>query len=263
MKKLIAIAAAVACLILTLFGAGAVSAYAETITVSGTVDAGSHDDILKLNCSDGLMELKLDSATDFSNVKSLLPGQKLTVQITYGNDEYWHVSAFTEGGAVTTSATIDHNTEATVTGKITGVVSEGILKLQLKEGEMQLKLDPTTDYSAISYLMVGNTYNVRVARGSDSYMHAISFAPGTSSIGYSGSNSSYISPSVQLAATQTVKGTVGSKSNSTILYLNCPEGEMQIKLDALNKAHVLYHGQQITVGIGYDNEYWHAVTITE
>ncbi len=263
MKKLIAIAAALACMTLTLFGTGAVNAYADTTTVTGTVDAGSHDDILKLNCSDGLMELKMDSSTDFSNVKCLLPGQKLTVQITYGNDGYWHIASFTEGGSATLGVTIDNSSETTVTGKITGIISDGIIKLKLNEGEMHLKLDSTTDYSAIKYIMVGNTYNVKVAYGSDSYMHAISFSQATSSISSSESTSSYVAPSTQIAATQTVKGKVGSKSNSNLLYLECAEGEMQIKLDALNKSHVLYPGQKISVGIGYDNEYWHAVTITE
>lgn len=262
MKKLIAIVATMACVAISVFSTGAVTACADTTTVTGTVDAGSQGDILKLNCSDGTMELKIDSATDFTGCKSLLPGQKLSVNIAYGNDGYWHVSSFKEGSGVI-GATIDTSNVSTVTGKITGVVSDSIIKLQLSTGEMHLKLDPTTDYSAVRYIMVGKTYNVKVAYGSDAYMHAIAFEDSYANISYSGSNSSYITPSTSIAATTTVSGKVGEKSNSTILYLECSDGEMQIKLDALSKAYVLYKGQQISVGVGYDNGYWHAVTIKE
>lgn len=262
MKKLIAIVAVLACVTVSIFATGATTAYADTTTVTGTVDASSHDDILKLNCAEGTMELKIDSATDFTGCKSILPGQKLSINITYGNDGYWHVASFKDGVS-TIGATVDTSNVSTVTGKIVGVVSDNVLKLQLSNGEMHVKLDPTTDYSAVSYIMVGKTYSVRVAYGSDAYMHAVSFADSNANIGGSSTGTSYITPATTVAATTTVSGKVGSKSNSSFLYLECSDGEMQIKLDALNKAYVLYHGQQISVGIGYDGGYWHAVTIKE
>lgn len=261
MKKFIAIVTAMACVFFTFATVGTAKAYADTTTVTGTVDAGSSGDVLKLNCADGTMELKIDSNTDFGGCKSLLPGQKLTIDIVYGSDSYWHVGKIKEGVTIA-SATIDSSNVSTVTGKITGMISDNIIKLKMQDGEMHVKLDPTTDYSAVRFIMAGNTYKVKVAYGSDAYMHAVSFENSSANI-TSGSTSSYITPTTTIAASTTVKGKVGSKSDSKMLYLECEDGEMQIKLDALTKAYVLYHGQKISVAVGYADEYWHAVTINE
>lgn len=60
-------------------------------TVQGKVLSGTTDELLKLSTSDGLMEIKLDSGTDTSNCKILLPDTKIKVSVSHGSDAYMHV----------------------------------------------------------------------------------------------------------------------------------------------------------------------------
>lgn len=263
MKRLIAALTVLACLMVAVTGYGAITTKADDVVVSGTVDSATTGTILKLNTSNGTMDLKIDANSDFSNVRNLLPGQKLTVRITYGSDAYWHVASV-EKGASSFGVKVDTSNISTVTGQITGAISDDVIKLKLGNGEeMHIKLDANTDFSGTNFLMVGRSYSVGVAYGSDAYMHAVTISDSNQTYTSNGNGTSYIAPSYQVASTTKVSGVVGDKSDSKIMYLKTSDGEMQIKLDALSKAHVLYHGQKITVNIGYGDGYWHAVSIQE
>lgn len=263
MKRILSVITVIACMFVLVFGVSATNAKAEDVTVSGTIDSGSNGNILKLNTSNGTMDLKIDSSTNFNNVRTLLPGQKLTLKITYGSDAYWHIVSVEEG-ARTVGVSVDRSNVSTVSGTLTGVISDDVIKLKLQNGEeMHIKLDSDTDYSGTQFLMAGRNYSINVAYGSDAYMHAVSVNDGAGVASGSYSGSSYIVPTTNVSATTTVSGTVGDKSTSKLLYLSTDSGEMQIKLDALSQAYVLYHGQKIKVSIGYANEYWHAVSIQE
>ena len=60
-------------------------------TVQGKVLSGTTDELLKLSTSDGLMEIKLDSGTDTSECKILLPDYTISVSVSHGSDAYMHV----------------------------------------------------------------------------------------------------------------------------------------------------------------------------
>ena len=66
--------------------------------------------------------------------------------------------------------------------------------------------------------------------------------------------------------TATVTGTVGSKSNENMLYLNISQGEMELKLDNLSSVagcKVLISGKKITVTCARGGDaYMHATAIT-
>lgn len=60
------------------------------LIVSGTVSNNTDSKTLYLNTSGGMMTIKLDTNTDFSNIKSVIIGKKVTVSCKNGADEYLH-----------------------------------------------------------------------------------------------------------------------------------------------------------------------------
>ena len=72
---------------------------AETTTVQGTVASGTTAELLMLSTKDGKMEIKIDSSTDVSEARILLPETKLSVAISHGSDGYWHATKITYNGA--------------------------------------------------------------------------------------------------------------------------------------------------------------------
>ena len=66
--------------------AAAVSVRAEqTITISGTIQGGTTDEIVKVKTSGGDMLIKIDSGTDFGTSKVLLPGKTVTMEVYRGS----------------------------------------------------------------------------------------------------------------------------------------------------------------------------------
>ena len=112
---------------------------------------------------------------------------------------------------------------------------------------------------------------MKVARGSDAYMHALSISDSYSSSSSSSvstsSSSSYIyNDNATLSGeTYSCSGTVGSGTKLDVLYLNCSDGERQLKIDAstdTSKGFVQVPGTKLSVTYRYGSDaYWHAVTI--
>lgn len=77
---------------MALLPANAIKALAAEVvaTVEGTVLSGTTSDILKLSTREGDMEIKLDSGTDTSACKILLPDKKISVSVSHGSDGYMH-----------------------------------------------------------------------------------------------------------------------------------------------------------------------------
>ena len=63
-------------------------AKAEEVTVSGTVMSGTTSELLLLSTKEGKMEIKIDSGTDTSGCKVLLPDKKINVTVSHGSDGY-------------------------------------------------------------------------------------------------------------------------------------------------------------------------------
>lgn len=238
----------------------------ETMTVQGTVQSGTTSELLLLSTNEGKMEIKLDSGTDTSGCKVLLPGKKISVTVTHGSDEYLHavkISSDTQ----TASLTIDTSSSATVTGTISEKTSGDVLYVKTVQGEMQIKLDATTNMSGCSVLVVGKSYNITCARGSDAYMHAISITD--SEPGATGTVDTSITPapaSAVTASTMTVSGTVSDKTKEGLLYLSTKDGEMQIVIDNNTDSRggmVLTSGRKLSVSVYNGSDaYLHAASVT-
>lgn len=318
-------------------------------TVEGTVGSKTTADLLYLSTAQGEMQIKLDTDTDTSDCRVLLPSTKIRVSVSGGNDGYLHAVKLYSSEQVA-DVTIDKSATAVVTGTVDAKKTKGdLLYLKTAQGNMEVKLDPSTDMSGCKVLVAGQTYTITCARGSDAYMHALSISGGSiaSSSGaswltpapadpsnataptmsvagkvkksttedklylstnegemqfiiesntdtrqgmvltpdnqvavafYNGSDgylhatmivgvkTSISTATVNTSNTVTVSGTVGKKSNEEILYLETPQGEMQLKLDAVKSASgfkVLLNGKKLKVTVaGGSDAYMHAIEIT-
>ncbi len=236
-------------------------------TVSGTVMSGTTSELLLLSTREGKMEIKLDSETDTSSCKILLPGNKVFVSVAHGNDGYLHAVRITSGGQVT-AAGIDSSTTATITGTINEKTKGDVLYVDTPQGEMQIKLDTTTDMSGCNVLVTDKTYSIICARGTDAYMHALSISDAAQGAGVTGSRPD-LTPApagTVTAATSSVSGTVGDKTKEDLLYLSTAGGEMQIVIDSNTDSRygmVLVPDRKVTVSFYNGSDaYLHAASIT-
>lgn len=243
---------------------------AEVIaTVKGTVMSGTTDELLKLSTEDGKMEIKLDSETDTSTCKILLPGTGISVSVSHGSDGYLHAVKIS-GDTKTPTISVDSSSTATVTGTIGEKTKDDILYVNTVQGEMQIKLDTTTNMSGCSVLVMDKTYDIVCARGSDAYMHAISISDAASASGTTGTVNSSLTPtptgSVPSNVTiMSVTGTVGSKTKEDLLYLSTKDGEMQFVVDSSTDSRngmFLIPGRSLTVSFYHGSDaYLHATNI--
>ncbi len=107
-------------------------------TVSGTVKSGTTSDLLLLSTSDGLMEIKIDSSTDTSECKMLLPNSKISVSVAHGNDEYLHAVKIS-GATQVAGVSLDFSSSATVTGTIQDKSKSDLLYFKTSAGVMEIK----------------------------------------------------------------------------------------------------------------------------
>ena len=263
-------------------------------TVNGTVLSGTNTGLLKLSTREGYMEIKLDSGTDITACKILLPDKRVSVAVTYGSDGYLHAAKITSE-TQESSATLDSSATATITGQIGDKTTGNVLYVSTSQGEMEIKLDATTDVSGCSLLVVGKSYNITCMRGSDAYMHAariydIGVAAPTTPIGTPGTNPPLINPPVNgttgilpgttttpvstispapaspvNVSTVTVSGTATEKTKEGLLYLSTNEGEMQLVIDNNTDTRsgvVLTPGNKLTVSCYRGSDaYMHAASI--
>ncbi len=255
MKKINAIYLSVilllSCVVLGLVRFPARTAAAE-ITYSGTVSDKTTADKLYLSTSGGTVEIKLDGSTEIVNARFLLPGNSVTANCYTGSDEYWHASKITGNSSVGKVA-IDNSTKATVKGTIAKGTTEEMLYLVVDNGTMQIKIDESTDVSAVKFLIIGKTIQVVVARGSDAYMHALSISD------VAGTSTSSGSSTGVAASGSGISGTVEKGTTTSLLYLNTSGGTMQIVLDLatdVSASRVLLPGQKVTVNFYRGSDAW-------
>lgn len=247
-------------------------------TVQGTVLSGTNAGLLKLSTKEGYMEIKIDSGTDTSACKVLLPDSRVSVSVSYGSDKYLHAVKITgeaQGGAVT----LDTSTSATVTGTIGEKSKSDILYVNIQQGEMEIKWDSTTNINGCSILMVGKSYGITCVRGSDAYMHAVSISDmtaggtivnngSTGASGTTGGSTSPVNPapgSQVNVSTVTVTGTVTDSTKENLLYLSTNGGVMQLVIDSNTDARsgmMLTPGNKLTVACYRGSDaYMHAASI--
>lgn len=234
---------------------------AEVIaTVHGTVLSGTTSELLLLSTPQGKMEIKLDSGTDTSGCKILLPDKEIYVSVSDGSDKYLHAVKISSDGS-SPSNILDSSTTATVTGTLGEKTTSDVLCLDTPQGTMEIKLDTDTNMSGCSVLVVGKTYTITCARGSDAYMHAVSISDretvsNTDNTGMNSGNN---------ASSMSVKGTVDDRTKEGLLYLSTEAGMMQFKIDSntdTGNGFVLTGGSKLTVYFYYGNDsYLHASSI--
>lgn len=247
---------------------------AEVIaTVEGTVLSETTHELLCLSTKEGNMEIKIDSNTDADECKLLLTGSKIKVSVSHGSDGYLHAVKIMNTTS-TPGISLDSSTKATVTGTINKKSNSEILFFDTSYGQMELKLDPTTDISGCKVLVSGRTYEIVCARGSDAYMHAMSIRDSAATVTTtSGGTTAVISdltpsPSSSLdssVVTMSVSGTVVDKTKENLLYLSTKEGEMQFVIDSKTdsrKGMILMPGTKLTVTFYHGSDaYLHAAAI--
>ena len=238
-------------------------------TVSGTVLSGTTTDLLLLSTNEGRMEIKLDSSTDTSACKLLLPNKKISVSVSHGSDGYLHAVKISTG-TQNSSASVDSSQTVVVSGTIGEKSTESLLYFNTQGGEMQIKVDATTDMSGCKVLISGKTYSISCARGSDAYMHAIRISDsstGSTASSSSGTVASNQSPApVETVTGATwVSGTVSKNTKENLLYLSTKDGEMQIVIDSNTDSRngmMLTVGRTMTVSVYRGSDaYMHAATI--
>ena len=238
---------------------------AEVIaTVEGTVLSGTTSDLLLLSTNEGKMEIKLDSETDVSGCKILLSNKKVSVSVSHGSDGYLHAVKITSE-TQTPAVTVDTSTQATVTGTIGEKTTATLLYFNTPQGEMQIKLDPTTDMSGCRVLVADKNYTIVCARGSDAYMHALSITDGATGSTSSGSGLTPAPAGTVTASTTSVTGTVAKSTKENLLYLSTKDGEMQIVIDSNTDSRngmVVVVGRTLTVSVYHGSDaYLHAANI--
>lgn len=238
-----------------------------TAVVTGTLGTKTTESLLYLSTAQGDMEIKFDSTTDISDCKVLVPGQTYTITCARGSDAYLHAIKIS-GGAVGTTVNVSltpapadpANAIAptmSVAGKVKSKTTESMLYLSTNEGEMQFVIEGNTDTRQGMVLTPDNQVAVAFYHGSDGYLHATMIV---------GVKTSISTATVSTSNTVTVTGTVGSKSNEEILYLDTAQGEMQLKMDVVESVagcKVLLKGKKLNVTVaGGSDAYMHAIAIT-
>ena len=209
-----------------------VSAATATATVTGTVATGTNGDTLYLyNSADGIYTIKLDGETNFDGCKVLTVGKKVTVGFYRGDDAYNHAATVT-AVKKTTEITVDQSGSSTVTGKVKEKTTDEILYLDTTGGEMEIKLDSSTNLSGCRVIVAGDTVTVSVARGTDAYMHALSITSGSVANTTSSTTSGTSGTSETPSGTVAVTGTPEDRSTADVLYLKTKDGTYQLKVDA-------------------------------
>ena len=262
MKKIISIVTIALMMTFTFLATGSVEAYSAELTVSGSVASGTNESLLKLSTSGGIMEIKLDSNTQYA-CKTILPGTQITAELNRGSDAYWHAAKLSGDNKVS-AVTLDTSNPQYVNGYIKKL-DDDIMYFETPQGEMHIKLDSATDISEISVLVCEKYYRLEIVRGSDAYMHTTKIFNSTQqSASYSsGGSYTYSKPSGVEDPSVTVTGKVSDKTTVDMLYLSTDQGEMQIKLDSVQGKAVLISGKKVSITIGYGKDgYWHGFVVT-
>ncbi len=237
---------------------------AEVIaTVRGTVMKGTTSQLMYLDTSSGKMEVKIDGSTDTSGCKFLLPGKVISVSLSHGSDGYLHAVKIS-ADAQDSSVSLDTSSVSTVTGTLNEKTKNDILCLDTQYGLMELKYDSSLDMSGCTIMVLGQSYTVKCARGSDAYMHAISISDASSSGGSTGGSTTSYVPS-NSSSSSSVTGKVSSDTTPDILYLSTDYGVMQFKIDSdadTSRGMVHTKGNKLTVYFYHGSDgYLHATGI--
>lgn len=229
----------------------------NTATIVGKLTGDTKDNQLHFDTPQGEMVIILDSTTSMGSCAFLVLGNTYSVVCGRGSDAYMHAISISDstGSSSSSSNNGDNSAYLSVSGKVEQV-KEGRLYLSTNEGTMQFIIDNTANTLKGMMFLPDRRLRVSFYNGSDAYLHAVAVT------GEKGSSSA----SVNSAAPLTATGTVNKKSTEDMLYLDTPQGQMEIKLDSvssLNNCKFLTEDMKISVSCGSGSDaYLHALSIT-
>lgn len=147
--------------------------------------------------------------------------------------------------------------ETTVQGTVAAGTTADLLMLSTKDGKMEIKIDGSTDVSEARILLPETKLSVSISHGSDGYWHAVK-------ITYNGPVTGV---TIDSSTTSTVTGTISDKTTGDVLFVNTPQGEMQIKYDQttnISGCSVLVANKKYTITCARGSDaYMHATVITD
>ena len=75
---------------------------------------------------------------------------------------------------------VDTNNTVDVTGTLNKNTKDNDLHLDTPQGEMIIRLDPSTEMGSCAFLVLNGKYRITCGRGSDAYLHAVKIADASS-----------------------------------------------------------------------------------
>ena len=237
----------------------------SAITVTGTVQKNTTDNILYLSTNGGNMTIKLDRDTNVNNGGLLILNKKVSVVAQRGSDAYLHavsISAETSGPAtvnnvIQMSATTERTSENyTVEGYVKKDSNNSVLQLHTSGGEMSIRIDANTVWTDSKGVMADQKITVVAYRGNDKYMHAASV---TSKL--DAAPSTTLNGATQVEFTGTLK-----KIDGYTITLKTTEGDQIFRFDNSSDFtgfRMLQSDRTVTiVGVTGADGYWHVKAIS-
>ena len=231
----------------------------NTVDVTGTLNQNTKDNDLHLDTPQGEMIIRLDPSTEMGSCAFLVLNGKYRITCGRGSDAYLHAVKIADASsAANTSASVngDNSAYPFINGTVDSKTTNNLLYLSTTGGTMQFVIDNNANTLKGLMMTSGRSLTVYYYHGNDGYLHAVTTVGARSSS----------SASVNTASTLTATGTVNGNSTENMLFLDTPQGQMEIKLDsvnAINGCRVLVTNQRISVTCASGSDaYLHAVTIT-
>ncbi|MBR1471823.1 MAG: hypothetical protein IJ600_09310 [Lachnospiraceae bacterium] len=237
----------------------------NSITVTGTVQKNTTDNILYLSTNGGNMTIKLDTDTNISKNGLLVIGKKVNVTAQRGSDAYLHAvtisSDSTYGASIGSVVAMSETTGKTsadikVEGTVKKETTNAVLQLSTSGGDMTIRIDANTKWTDSTAVKTGEKVTAVVYRGEDKYMHAASVTskldtpPATTLNGAS-----------QVAFTGTLR-----KVDGYTLTVKTAEGDQIFRFDNssdFKEYRLLQEDRTVTViGVVGADGYWHVKSIS-
>lgn len=236
-----------------------------SITVTGTVQKNTTDNILYLSTNGGNMTIKLDTDTNVNNGGLLILNKKVSVIAQRGSDAYLHavsITADTTGPAtvnnvIQISATTERTSEnITVEGYVKKDTNNSTLSLHTSGGEMSIRIDANTFWTDSKAVQADQKITVVAYRGTDKYLHAASV---TSKL--DAAPSTTLNGATQVEFSGTLK-----KIDGYTITLKTNEGDQIFRFDNSSDFtgfRMLQGDRSVTiVGVTGADGYWHVKSIS-
>ena len=237
----------------------------SSITVTGTVQKKTTDNLLYLATNGGDMTIKLDTDTNVSNGGLLILNKKVNVIAQRGSDSYLHAVMITAdsngtatvGNVIQMSDTTEKTSEnLTVDGYVKKDTNNAILQLRTTGGDMSIRIDANTVWTDSKGVMADQKITVVAYRGNDKYLHAASV---TSKL--DAAPSTTLNGATQVEFTGTLK-----KVDGYTITLKTTEGDQVFRFDNSSDFtgfRMLQSDRTVTiVGVTGADGYWHVKSIS-